>query len=268
MAIITISRGSYSKGKEVAEKVAAKLGYECISREVLIEASEVFNIPEVKLVRALHDAPSVLDRFTYGKQRYLAYIQAAFLEHVFGDNVVYHGLAGHFFLKGVAHSLKVRIIADTEDRVKEEMARENISRSEALKMIKKDDDERRRWSLALYGMDTWDPSIYDLVIHIRKIQADEAVEIICRTALLEAFKTTRDSQQALEDLLLAARVKAKLVERHPEVTVTASRGQVFVNIHEPLELERAITEDVQMLASRVDGVKSVKVHVMPSTPYE
>jgi len=28
MAIITISRGSYSHGKEVAEKVATKLGYE------------------------------------------------------------------------------------------------------------------------------------------------------------------------------------------------------------------------------------------------
>ena len=27
MAIITISRGSYSKGKEVAEKVAERLGY-------------------------------------------------------------------------------------------------------------------------------------------------------------------------------------------------------------------------------------------------
>ena len=28
MAIITISRGSYSKGKEVAEKVAENLGYQ------------------------------------------------------------------------------------------------------------------------------------------------------------------------------------------------------------------------------------------------
>ena len=42
MAIITISRGSYQKGKEVAEKVARKLGYECISREILLEASDEF----------------------------------------------------------------------------------------------------------------------------------------------------------------------------------------------------------------------------------
>ena len=67
MSIITISRGSYSRGKEVAEKVAAALGYECISRDILLEASDQFNIPEIKLVRAIHDAPSILERFTYGK---------------------------------------------------------------------------------------------------------------------------------------------------------------------------------------------------------
>ena len=61
MAIVTISRGSYSKGKDIAEKVAEKLGYECISRDLLLEASQHFNIPEIKLVRALHDAPSVLE---------------------------------------------------------------------------------------------------------------------------------------------------------------------------------------------------------------
>ena len=50
MAIITISRGSYSKGREVAEKLAERLNYECISREILIEASEHFNTPEIKLI--------------------------------------------------------------------------------------------------------------------------------------------------------------------------------------------------------------------------
>ncbi|MBW1732092.1 MAG: cytidylate kinase family protein, partial [Deltaproteobacteria bacterium] len=66
MAIITISRGSFSHGKEIAEKVAAKLGYECISREVLIEASEFFNVAEMKLTKSIHDAPSILERMTHG----------------------------------------------------------------------------------------------------------------------------------------------------------------------------------------------------------
>ena len=49
MSIITISRGSYSRGVEIAEKIAKRLGYECISREVLLEASKEFNIPEEKV---------------------------------------------------------------------------------------------------------------------------------------------------------------------------------------------------------------------------
>ena len=82
MSIITISRGSYSRGKEVAEKLAQKLGYKCISRDVLIEASKEFNIPEIKLVRAIHDAPSVLNRFSHGKDRYISYIRKSLLKHI------------------------------------------------------------------------------------------------------------------------------------------------------------------------------------------
>ncbi len=65
MAIVTISRGSYSKGREIAEGVAKRLRYECVSRDVLLEASEQFNVPEIKLVRALHDTPNTLERFIH-----------------------------------------------------------------------------------------------------------------------------------------------------------------------------------------------------------
>jgi hypothetical protein len=57
MPIITISRGSYSRGKEVAEKLCVKLGFPCVSREIILKASEHFNTPEIKLIRAIHDAP-------------------------------------------------------------------------------------------------------------------------------------------------------------------------------------------------------------------
>ena len=151
MSIITISRGSYSRGKEVAERLAQSLGYECLSRDILLEASERYNIPEIKLIRAIHDAPSILERFTYGKEQYVAFIRAALLRHVQKDNVVYHGLAGHFMLQGIPHVLKVRILADLEDRVAEEMKRENISADEARRILLKDDEERRRWSLKTFG---------------------------------------------------------------------------------------------------------------------
>jgi len=215
MAIVTICRGSYSKGKEIAEGVAERLRYDCISRDLLLEASEHFNIPEIKLVRALHDAPSVLQRFTYGKEKYLAFLQCTFLEHAQKDNMVYHGLAGHFMLRGVDHVLKVRVLADIEDRVRLEMDREKISKEEALKVLRKDDEERRKWALTVWGKDPWDPSLYDLIIHIHRIKVDDAVDIICSTVGLKHFKTTPESQKVVDDLLLATQVKTKLVAELP-----------------------------------------------------
>lgn len=258
MSIITISRGSYSRGKEVAEKLAQALGYECISREILLEASEKFNIPEIKLVRAIHDAPSILERFTYGKERYVAYLRAALLKHVQKDHVVYHGLAGHFFLQGIPHVLKVRIIADLEDRVQEEMRRENISAEEARYILKKDDDERRKWGLYLFGADTWDPKLYDMVIHIRTMTVDDAVSLILCAVKMACFQTVAAVQKTLDNLTLAAQVQAALVEEFPTVQVTASEGEVFVSISGSLAEEEETIARISRIASKVAGME-VKV---------
>jgi cytidylate kinase len=273
MAIITISRGSYSKGKEVAEKAAQRLGFDCVSREVLLETSEHFNIPEIKLVRALHDAPSFLDQFTHGKEKYLAYIESVLIERVIKDNVVYHGLAGHFFLADIPHVLKIRVIADIEDRVKLEMEREHISRDEALRILKKDDYERRQWSMKLYGIDTWDASLYDLVIHIKRITVDHAVDIICKTVALEQFKTTPESQQILTDKALAAHVKARLINSYPGIRVAARERTVYIEIASPERLgyfhdakHQRLAGEIKDAASQVTGVENVEVHVTP-IPY-
>ena len=210
MSIVTISRGSYSRGKEVAEKLAHALGYECISREIVLEAAEQFNIPEIRLIRAIHDAPSILDRFTSGKEKYIASFRAALLNHLRKDRVVFHGLAGHFFVQKIPHVLKLRIIADLEDRIKEEMQRENISYDEARHILVKDDAERRKWGLYLYGLDTWDPMLYDLVIHISNMNVDDAVSTIHQALQRPCFQTTQQSQRLLDDLTLSAKVEAAL----------------------------------------------------------
>ena len=140
--------------------------------------------------------------------------------------MVYHGLAGHFYVKGVSHVLKVRIIADMKDRIQIVMDREKISYESALALIKKDDLERRKWSQHLYGIDTSDPILYDLVIRVRKMTVDDAADVICHTAGLETFKTTFESQKTMEDLVLASEVKTTLLELKPEIQVFVRDGVV------------------------------------------
>ena len=267
MAIITISRGSYSRGKEVAEKVAKKLGYDCISRDILLDASEMFKIPEIKLIRAIEDSPSILDRFHNGKERYVAYIQAALLRYFKEDNIVYHGLAGHFFVKDIAHVLKVRIIADLEERVRLEIERENVSEDTAVKTIIKDDEQRRKWSLFLYGIDTWESSLYDLVIHIKTINAEDAADIICNTVSLDSFKTNIKSQKHIEDLALAAEVKAVLMDLSPYVEASADNGTVLVRAKTHEHGKADIEFRLKKLAESIKGVKEANIMVLPVTHF-
>jgi cytidylate kinase len=260
MAIITISRGSYSKGKEVAEKVAARLGYECISREVILDASDRFHIPEVKLIRAIHDAPSILDRFSHGKQTFIAYDRSALTRRVQKDNVVYHGLAGHLLLKGVPHVLKVRIIAELADRVASEMKREGITEQEARSVILRDDQERRKWTQSLYNADPWDSSLYDLVVRIHKLTVDNAVDFICQAASMEQFKATRESQQKMDDLALACEVKAALVDQYFDVAVTSEFGNVLIYTKAGDRLAHKLGERVKTLSQEIEGINNLEVH--------
>lgn len=260
MAIITISRGSYSKGREVAEKVAARLGYQVVSRDVLIEASDLFHIPEVKLVRAIHDAPSILERFTHGRQCYLAYIQSALANRAVADNLVYHGLAGHLLLKGVPHVLKVRIIADLEARVAAEMRRENLGQSEARSLLLKDDAERRKWTQTLYGVDPWDASLYDLVIHIHKLTVADAVEFIVQAAGRQCFQATPESQRKMDDLALACRIKAALVEKECfDLGVTSEYGNVVIYTKQGGRHRHRLDEKLEPIRRSIAGINHLEV---------
>ncbi|MCX7913851.1 MAG: cytidylate kinase-like family protein [Thermodesulfovibrionales bacterium] len=262
MAIITISRGTHSKGKEVAEKLAQKLGYEIISREAILQTSEEFNIPEVMLLQAIHSTPSVFGRFIFGKERYLAFIEAALLTQFRKNNIVYHGFAGHYHVRNVPHALKVRILADMEQRIKAVMERDGCTRKEAIKFLEKIDEERVKWGQYFYGIDISDPLQYDLIINISKLTTDDAVEIIENTVKLETFKTTPASQQFVEDLYLSAKVKLSLVEKYPDAEVYSQNGVVYINVKvTEIKVDRMKKEieEIEEILKPIPDIKAIEI---------
>ncbi len=263
MAIITISRGSYSMGKNVAEKVAERLGYDVVSRDVLLDASDRFKVPEIKLVKAIHDAPGILERYRHGKQSYVAYVRAALTQRVAADNIVYHGLAGHLLLKGIPHVLKVRINANLEQRVENEMRRENISAGEARERLLEDDRQRRKWTKSLYGEDPWDSALYDLTVCIDNLSIEDAVDFICRAAESEKFKASEKHLQKARDLAMACMVKAAIVNDFPDAGVTSEYGNVLVYTdHATGKLTKRLNE----IRDGIEGLYSMEVHAGISLP--
>jgi cytidylate kinase len=225
----------------------------------LLKASEDFDIPEVKLTQAIEDAPSFLDRFTHGKEKYIAYIQAALLNHLKRDNVVYHGFACNFFVKDIPQVLKVRIILGLADRVEDVMDRYRVSRKEALRLIGKVDEQRRKWSQRLYGYDPSDPSLYDLVLHIDKLTVQDAVTTICQMAGLDQFHTTPELRKSMEDLALAAQVRTFLADVKPGVEVCINNGFVSLKTGVPLADESELVKRMGEVVKRVPGVTGIKV---------
>jgi len=262
MSIITISRESHYLGGKIAEKVAQKLDFACFSRDTLLEALGEFQIPEIKLIRNIHDAISVLDRFPYGKERYIESMRLAALRRFQKDNVVYHGLAGHFFVQDISHVLKVRIIQDLEMRVEEEIKRENISAQEARYVLKKDDDERRKWSLYLYGIDIQNPSLYDVVLNIGDITVDHAIDTIISAAKLSCFKTAPESQKRIDDLTLAAQARVVLFE-FPSASISAKDGKIFVGLKAPLAQQKTIVPNIENALKDIAEVRDIKIHFEP-----
>ncbi|MFK5954148.1 MAG: cytidylate kinase-like family protein [Desulfobacterium sp.] len=262
MPIITISRGSYYQGKSVAEKLASKLGFNCISRDQVLDNLEEFHLPEIKLKRGLNDAFSILDRFPNGKKRYLTAIRWAVLQRFMEGNTVYHGLAGHHLVKDISHVLKVRIIADTERRVKGEMTREGISLEKAQYILKKDDEERRRWCMFLYGIDIFEAANYNLVIRVGHLSEDDAVDIIANTAGLPLFQETPQSEKNLADEALSAAVSYALFD-FPSAVVSVSEGNVNVILKAPESQFDAIKTRVEDQLSEIKGISKYTVQIDP-----
>ncbi len=260
MAIITISRGTFSGGMMLAEDLAHKLNYRCVGREEIVEtASKKYGVSEEKLQSAILTRPSAFKRFTYEREQYLAYIQAVLCENAEGDNMIYHGNAGHFLLKGVPHVLRVRIVAPMELRIKFVMERQQLLRNDAIKYIEKVDKERVKWTKFLYGVDWRSPELYDIVFNLETENIQFISDMIQHAAEQPPFRTTPESQKVMDDLTLSSLVRAAVASnpdtRAAEIKVTADGGTVTIE-------GKAKTQDVldllNEIAAGVPGVKAVR----------
>jgi cytidylate kinase len=255
-------------GKIVAEQVSQKLDYQLISREVLLDASSRFNVPEMKLEKAIHDAPGILERYRHSKQSYVAYIRSALVERVINGNVVYHGLAGHLLLKGLPNVLKVRINADMERRVAIVMEKDKIPAPDARARILEDDKQRRKWTHSLYDQDPWNTSLYDLTICIDKLSMENAVDYICQAAGSDGFTTTEINIQKAKDMSVACRVKAVLVEEFPHINVTCEYGNVLLYMKSRDQVTGRLTKKLNHIRESISGIHHLETHTGIESPLD
>jgi cytidylate kinase len=259
MAIITISRGTFSGGLILAEKLAEKLGYRCVGREEIVEtAARKYGVSEEKLLKAMLKGPSPLRRFTYEREEYLAYVQAVLCEDAKNDNMVYHGNAGHFLLKGVPHVLRVRIVAPMAQRIKFVVERQQLLPDEAVKYIEKIDKQRINWTKFLYGVDWRSPELYDIVFNLENENISFIVSMIEHAVQQEPFKATPEAQRAMDNLTLSSLIRAAIASnpqtRDASITIAADGDKVRI---QGKAKTQEVVDTITRMAFTVLGVKEV-----------
>ena len=266
MPIITIYQGASGEGQELAETVAEALGYRCVGREVLVEASRRYGIPEAKLNEIVEKGPHWWERLLQDLRPYRITFQAALCELAHDGKVVYHGHLGHELLPGIAHVLKVLLTAPIEFRVDQVRARQSLTEPAARHYIEEVDKARSRRLMAMFGTDWRDPNRFDLILNMSKMSREGAKRVIIEAAKLEEYQPTPASEQAFNNLALGSRVHAMLFAspdvRGSALEVRAESGHVHIKGR----VDQGSEDEVVNLVKNVPGVVKVTTDLYSVPP--
>ncbi len=268
MAIIALSRGTYTGAEALAHQLAERLQYPYLSREQAVAgAAAMYHIPVEEFEAAMQRRPSFWGR-TLGPQiAFLPAMRATLCAHVQQDNLVYSGYGGHFLLPGISHVLAIRVVAEPESRVRVVMQRENLSRSQALAKLEKEDRTRHEWARFLFGVEWQDPSLYHLVVSLSRLGLESAAAAVARLAETPQFQPSPASRTALQNLGLQNRVLARLAmdfrTRDAHLKVSVDDGTVTVS---GTTRWFEVAEAVPKVVRQVEGVKDVRSHIAGGTP--
>ena len=269
MTIVAISREMGSEGYTIGEAVAKALGFEYVDRQIILEAAQKYGVPEATLTAAAERRPSLWGHFDLERSRYLTFLEAAYYTFAAQGNVVTASRGGPFFVRGVAHALKVRITAPLAVRVRRIMARDHLEEKAAAAQVRAYDREAAARVEYLFGVDWTRAEHYDLVLNTEDADWSFYTDLLVMAARHPLYQPTPASVRRLHDLRVAAQVRAALATdprtQNLNLEVTAQAGHVLLKgvVFGPDAMDAALA-----LARNVPGVTSVAGEPVPASMYQ
>jgi cytidylate kinase len=183
---LLISRELGAGGSQIAIKVAKRLGWAHLDKEIIETLASQYGTPRVVLdavdEKRIGWFADLLNGWIEGHGfSQLSYVNR--LGRLFNiaakhGNVVIVGRGAKFLLPKAA-GFSVRIIAPMEFRVEQLVLRQGVTVQEARKLIQESDADRKAFIKTFFHRDVADPHLHDLVINIKQVTPDFAVQLIC-----------------------------------------------------------------------------------------
>ena len=202
--VITINRELGSGGRTIGKMLAEKLGVSFYDKALIKELEKKFNLNKEEIERlkgsktqwwrefinaAMYMGQNMNEVWYYqrmsGDEFHLTTtddmfkVEQEILENLAKEeSCIIAGRSGFYVFANHPNHLSVLIQAPLEHRIQRIMSKQNLSREEAEKVIKKIDTMRENYVKRFTGTSRYDTRNYDLVISMEGKTEQEAVDLI------------------------------------------------------------------------------------------
>ena len=255
MAIITVSREMGTGAYHIASEVAQKLKYTLIDGPRIKSLASKYGLTPEMLQMVDEKPPSYLTAEDRKRAAALNSIELIILDLARKGNVVIYGRGGQDLLKDCKNVLRLRFIAEFEERVERFAEREWIDPDMARALIRRSDHQRGGFIHFYFDRNWNDPNYYDLVFNTSRLSESTIVDTIIATVKEPSLKESDKSSTAVIDsVILSKKIETALLnspvlEDYRPFSTTIQNGVVSISGY--------ISSDTQKRAA-LEIVKSVK----------
>lgn len=182
--VITISREFGAKGAVFASHLAKKIGYKVWDKDLLkaitIEVGTGLETVESVDERRRETIEDAVTGFFHNIPTNVSYLRSLIrVVHTieeFGNSIIV-GRGANYICKN-PKALHVRIVSPLKFRIEEYAKREEISKTDAKRLIEAKDSERQVFVYQNFHKEMNESSDYDLVINAKSFTMDEMAEVV------------------------------------------------------------------------------------------
>jgi len=260
MPSIALFFQSFTRQEEILRHLSEALNFQIITDDQLIaDVIAAYKIDEKKIRHSMYGKISVFNQFTLEKERHINLIKMELTNRLHRvTHCIYTGFHSLLIPKKITHVLKVLIADEKSNRITQAIA-EGVSEKEAKRLIKQSDINAYIWTDFLFKKEAIDRSLYDVVLPLGDKSLEKSAKIIVdnfhKTSILE----TEQSKQALEDMLLEAKVERELLQHGHKMVVHAEQGNITLEVNKSVLNFSGLAYELIRIAQVVNGVQKVEV---------
>jgi cytidylate kinase len=260
MAVITISREMGTGAYQIASEVAKRLKYTLVDGTCISACAPKYGLAPDMLQMVDEKPPSYITAEDRKRAAALNTVELILLDYARKGNVVIYGRGGQDLVQGCGNVLRLRFIADLEERVERFAEREWIDPDLARSMIRRSDHQRGGFIHFYFDRDWDDPLGYDLTFNTSRLSPTSIIEIIVAAAKEPTLKEAeKGAAEIIDNTILVKRIETALLNSpdldYRPFNIVVDKGKVLVSGYIASDKEK---KSALKIVEGVKGVKSVK----------